>query len=49
MPLLIDLVEVHPAFDDAAIAGEEEHVGEGAPGGVDETPQSAEEQDMHPP
>ena len=49
MPFLVDLVEINSVFDDAAIAGEVEHVGEGAPGGVDEAPQSAEEQDMNPP
>ena len=49
MPFLVDLLEVNAVLDDAAVAGEEEHVAEGTPAGVDEASQSAEDQEMKPP
>ena len=49
VPFLVDLLEVNAVLDDAAVAGEEEHVAEGTPAGVDEASQSAEDQEMKPP
>lgn len=31
VPFLVDLLEVNAFFDDASVAGEEEHVAEGTP------------------